>query len=277
MLTSFLGWLTDDVACRAAVITTVGGGLGVALNLWWNARQQRMTKLLSLRRDIYLESCRLTHRIATALLSMSDRDYKLATAVQMMDEFSGAAAKLHAVAQGPTVRSLVKFTNALLVDYSQLVSKKDIFERNAAEIAFIDGLLIEQAHSPSRAVTSADFEKEQEGRVDKILKYGLCKKILSDQNATVSRGITEIALSSPRRLSPLTVEFFLAVRRDLGLKIDRSWYRASAEKTVEFVDKVLSDVRNELLAAADEQARFQAQSDLTFRTDAAEAKNNDSV
>ena len=247
-LASAARWLTANSTCRAAVITIVGGGFGIALNLWWNRKKHRETQLLSLRRDVYLEACDVAAEALQFATSISGADVKLAQSSPIMRRLSGIIGKLHMLAEQPTLQAIMKYHNAYYDEYAGLIPAKNCYENNEVTIEWLKQRVL----GLSRVNPSGDpaVTKGIDDLTEKINK-------LERKNLELQKELFTAGLAVPDRLSPLAVEVTLALRRELNLKLNEIWYREENESGIKQGKERINRVMAEVTRRMGEQATTQ--------------------
>lgn len=210
--------------------------------------------MLSLRRDVYLDACELVVKAAQVMLNLANPEYPSTKAGAVIDEFSGALAKLHGIAEQPTVGALLTFTRALLENYAILASKKVCWEANSRELQTIDQILIAQARARPRPATEAEVEKDLNRRVDTLLEQGLRKRRLQKLNVELQAELITRGIEVSAQLGPLIAEVTLAVRRELRLSTNELWYRSEVDENMRLLKETTDTIAIEIRANAEKAA-----------------------
>src|SRR5438874_13288710 len=107
-------WLSHDPAIRAAIITgfsALGVGaialFGVRNTIKSNQKEQREQRLLTLRRDAYLQSAEAYAAAAHLLGLMIEPSVNMAVSIQITRDFAAAVGKIHITGNERLIKATV--------------------------------------------------------------------------------------------------------------------------------------------------------------------------
>src|ERR1700704_2358509 len=139
-------WLMSlDATTRAALITglatilSVLGALGgVFGNLWWNRKQHRDEKSMTLRRDVYLDAIDAINRASTFLTTaLNPTKPSQENESTIVSELSGVCAKLHILGSKRLVSAAIQFQSAFTTWETKIKSHNELkpeLDKREAEV-----------------------------------------------------------------------------------------------------------------------------------------------
>jgi hypothetical protein len=238
-VSSVTTWLT-------LINPTVGASLialiGVVLTLALNRRARRRQQFLDLRRDIYLAAADAFAASTQYLALLSQPEVKRSQGDQLLAAISGLVGKIHIVAGQQVLATVTKLHEELMRCYRALIIQKDELDE-----------FIETQTTTSRELNrlSGAIDKIQQPAIPQVfqrIQYLEQHNRLVDVNIYKTRwNMIEKWNDYPEVLEPLTAAAILAMKKELGIKIDKEWYaglsRDSAGRTVEEIRKYLVDAK----------------------------------
>lgn len=230
-------WLFSlDPATRAALISagaTVASVtiafVGVLLTIRANRNRAREDQLITLRREAYLEFCDVTAEAIQFLVIIPDPNVTLTNGMQVMRKVSGAIGKLHILADQTTLEVVMGYLNGFLDEYAGAAKLKGAFEMNAVEINTANQRIA--LLSGDETVLANPLAAEERSKLrTQILT-------LSRDNLSLTEQLTAYCPNIIDRLSARAIAVTLALRRDLNLIVDESWYRQMQARNLELNEK----------------------------------------
>jgi hypothetical protein len=205
-------WLMSlDAGTRAAIITgaatmlsVLGALVGVFGNLWWNRRQHRDERSLSLRRDIYLNAIDVINRASSFAASKaslkSNKEGEDKDTITL--ELSGVCAKLHILGTKRLVSAVIAFQTG----FDEWQMKVNRHNRIVPEIDKIQQELFQHIEEIRSAANEFTAQSSEIVKLRKEFKVNP-----DDKEDSKKRGQEILKLS----------EEFLKRRTDLQVEMDR--------------------------------------------------------
>lgn len=251
----------------ATALSVFGALLGVYLNLAWNRKQHRDEKSYNLRRDVYLDAIALFSRSFGFLSHKAMRveaKSESAPKPDLESELIGACLKVHLLGSKRVVAAVVAFQSSFQEWSGKLSIHRNLYEQTGQRQQEIIKAL------ESLAETLKAFIPQRKEAVQVIKEFGVAdadlaarKKVLeataeykelqakaSDLNKQLERAKTALIKTATERyqqlarsldyffqfqtdLDPLLNEVTLAMKADLGIRTDESWYRSKMQIAAE--------------------------------------------
>lgn len=207
---------------------TVGASLialiGIFASLWWNRVQQRRQQFLELRREIYLGAAEAFGAATEYLASIAQPEVTRAHGAKLVEALSRLAAKIHVVGTQEVVCAADRLLQEYMRHYFELVGQKDEADELTRNIV------------QYRDALKGHYCLLQRKELDHLQILGRIQ-ILDACDATASHNLYRLQwrmihrwMECPPALAPFEATVVLAVKRELGIKIQADWY-ASASKT----------------------------------------------
>jgi hypothetical protein len=195
----------------AALLGTGGVLIGVALTAW-NSRQQlriqlaqqseenRIARVMALRRDVYMEASAAMARSLSALVQLADTSRDFAATTEHFARDLAAVSRIHVVASAQTLEALMAFTRELGNAQAEL---------GLARIPIV-------------------------ARQQILAAGGLGGDDLTRVVSELARGKTdfaELVMGWARRLAARVPAALIAIRRELDLPLEEQAYREAFERS----------------------------------------------
>ncbi len=211
-MTEFLANLVVPVwSVLAALLGTCGVLIGVALTAWNSRKQLRMTlaqqsaenriaRVMALRREVYMEAAAAMARSLSALLQLADSSRSFSEAAEHFARDLSAVSKIHVVASADTLEALMAFTRELGNAQAEL---------SLARIPIV-------AHQ--QLLASGSLGGDETARVVGEL-------------ARSKLDFAELVMSWARRLATRVPPALVSIRRELDLPLEEQAYRDAFERS----------------------------------------------
>jgi hypothetical protein len=195
----------------AALLGTGGVLIGVALTAW-NSRQQlriqlaqqseenRIARVMALRREVYMEASAAMARSLSALLQLADSSRNFSEAAEYFARDLSAVSKIHVVASAQTLEALMAFTRELGNAQAEL---------SLARIPIV---------ARQQLVSSGTLGAEDMARVVGELARGKLE-------------FAELVMAWARRLAARVPPALVSIRRELDLPLEEEAYREAFERS----------------------------------------------
>jgi hypothetical protein len=194
----------------AALLGTGGVIIGVVLTAWNSRKQQRIqfaqeaeqnriARVMSLRRDVYMEASAAMARALSSLLHFASSDHDPQEAARQLERDFAAIGKVHVVASTETLEALMAFTHELGQAQSEIALAR-------IPIAARERLL---------ASGSASAEE-------------FARRVAEQSRARID--FAELVVSWARRLAARVPPALVAIRRELELPLEENAYRDAFER-----------------------------------------------
>jgi hypothetical protein len=198
------GHQSRDLTGAATMLSVLGALVGVFGNLWWNRRQHRDERSLSLRRDIYLNAIDVINRASSFAASKaslkSNKEGEDKDTITL--ELSGVCAKLHILGTKRLVSAVIAFQTG----FDEWQMKVNRHNRIVPEIDKIQQELFQHIEEIRSAANEFTAQSSEIVKLRKEFKFNP-----DDKEDSKKRGQEILKLS----------EEFLKRRTDLQVEMDR--------------------------------------------------------
>jgi hypothetical protein len=255
-------WAALIAAGVAFVTTTLSNRNSrkqLAMQLDHNARQQKLEREMSLRRDVYLPAIEAASRIQASMSRLVDvKEDQTALGRSMVDN-TASLLKAHLVAQQPTVTALMKFQRAVMPGYVQMLVKRAPLVARKTQIdltqGFMDSSIAEhqrivqlmKEHNIAGSTDRAAMERLNLQAKNELENHSRHFATMNELNA--QQGADLLALGATltdwlEEHSSLLPEALLCARRDLELPIDEAEYRRLSTEQQSAAVAIMRDMPN---------------------------------
>lgn len=242
-LSHFVYWIvTSIMSINSTVAASLIALAGVIFTIDRNRRAQRRQQFLDLRRDIYLAAADAFASATQYLALLSQPEIKRSDGDQLLQTISGLVGKIHIVAGQDVLNAVTKLHEELMRCYRALIIQKDEIDEfietqrtTNRELSRLSDV-IDKLQDPAVAQVFQRIQYlEQHSRIVDVNIYKTRWKMIDSWN------------ECPAVLEPLTAAAVLAMKSELGIKIDKDWYstlsRESAKRVVEETRSYLAEAK----------------------------------
>jgi hypothetical protein len=196
----------------------------------------------TLRRSVYLRACDVAAEALQFVANLSDENITLEQCTPLMRRLAGLTSKLDMLADKESIAKLTAYQTAYYDEYAALVPAKRILEMRAATIEWLKQRLLNLSQMPPTRQGGYEATK-------KFLEEEIAR--LQQRNQEEQHDLFKRSIGVTDRLSDKAAKVAMALRRELGLKIDEDWFRNTVAASVR-----IGQARQErLLAEMDERLK----------------------
>jgi hypothetical protein len=212
-------WLTE-------INPTVGASLialvGIVVSLWWNRVQQRRQQFLELRREIYLGAAEAFGAATEFLAGIAQPEVTRAHGAKLVESLSRGTAKIHVVGTQEVLSAVDRLLQEYMRRYFALILEKDEADELSRNIG------------DYQAAIKGHYELLERRELDhseilhRIQGLDTAEAITSHNLYKLQWKMIHHWMECPPALAPLEAQVVLAIKRELGIKIQAQWYRAAS-------------------------------------------------
>lgn len=263
-------WSGFLAAACTATITVIGIHLTNRANdkrlerqLQADRRAKKLDREMNMKREIYLTATEAIHEAMSAIGKMANLDIPIGSLLNSYSEKSSAISKSHIVASNSTIEALTNLTQEIATSFLRLAPlriqldalkiEKDSWQEIMTESGSKTGMWVDkmQQHNLNAIADQHIFEilheryETESGRNKAAIKQF---EKLNSELGLQQLQVTEESMREVLRTQHLLANTLFAVRSELGMPLDKDWYRNLVGKSIAAQQAALDDFLKNLSA-----------------------------